>query len=124
MTKDGLRIGILICDESRLSSFFEQMVKEEIDALFVPNNVGAPVFESELLPLYRRLDGDFDRFVGDRFRQDGKKNQTHVFRAKDQSFELNTFGEPIAIGKEHKVKTTKSGVSYSIAYHPLFLKKE
>lgn len=121
VTRDGLRIGILICDESRLPSFFEQMVKEDIDALFVPNNVGSPVFEADLLTVYRRLGANFDRFVGDRFRQDGKRNQTHVYRARSQTFELNTFGETISIGKEQKLKKLASGISYSISYHALFL---
>jgi hypothetical protein len=122
VTRDQLRIGVLICDESRIRSFFEPMARERLDALLVPNNVGSPAFESDLLALYRRLEPNFDFFVGDRFQQDSSVNFTHVYRADNGTLELNSFGNPVKIGKDQNKKTSDAGITYSISYHPLILK--
>ncbi|MDQ3235311.1 MAG: hypothetical protein M3Q07_26165 [Pseudobdellovibrionaceae bacterium] len=57
----AVRIGVLICDESRSRLYFDEMKVQNIDALFVPNSINFPVSTEALLNRYTQFEADFDR---------------------------------------------------------------
>jgi hypothetical protein len=118
VTPDG-KFGILICDESRTQTFFDEMKSQGIDALFVPNYAGLAVFDDTLDRRYKSFSADFDRFIADKLPSMKGGTETHVVRGKTKKYELNAFGKDMVVGEAPETKISKNGTTYSISYHAL-----
>jgi hypothetical protein len=111
------KAGILIYDESRSKKYLDEIQAHNIQFLLVPNYLGMRITEEELKSRYDRNPSPYDTYHVDILAQLG--NQSHVYRSKTGSFEINAFGTARPIGSSSENKTDARGNLYSISYHDL-----
>ena len=111
------KFGVLVCDESRANRYLAEVAGEDLDALLVPNYIGAAIDDESLIKRYSNFTPTFTRYNADRLSQFGG-SETHLFR-KNGELEFNSFGKETGIGRRPDIKVDAAGLSYSISLHDL-----
>ena len=111
------KAGVLICDESRMTKYVDELKTYSPKIVLVPNSIGISISEDELKTRYAKFSPGVPSFHTDILNVNG--NQTHAYFPVSSVFEVNAFGANRPLGSSKEFKTDLAGNKYSISYHVL-----